>query len=419
MSLQLDPTNGITLPDGSTLPRFLSAVTTAGTSTAYTVTPAVALTTYTNQMIFLRFHTSAGQSPTMNISALGAQNLKYIDGTGTKQFVTGLQVPTNWSAWVYYDGTDLVVLNVSGTQSSAGTQKAFFAYGSTTVDLSISNLVSSQGVVASDVTVAGTARTASAAGGYGTDKAIIGYGYQLIAPNYPDVSITNKVSNLGVIAADTTGVGTARESPACTTYGVDKAIFGYGAYGLVTVTYVSLTNLVSNQGVVATDTTGVGSARYALGAASYGTDKAVFGYGTSGPTAPYIYYNTINLVTNQGVVASDSTGAGTPRATIATSYGVDKAIFGYGYAYPNNLSMTNLVSNQGVVSADVTGVGTARSVPSAAPYGGDKAIFGYGYTTVYINTTNLVSNQGVVSADVTGVGTARSDLAAAGFSLTA
>ena len=40
--------------------------------------------------------------------------------------------------------------------------------------------------------------------------------------------------------------------------------------------------------------------------------------------------------------------------------------------------MTNLVSNTGVVGTDTTGVGTARQNLSACEYGGDKGIFGYG-----------------------------------------
>lgn len=44
------------------------------------------------------------------------------------------------------------------------------------------------------------------------------------------------------------------------------AIFGYGDTG----SYTAITNLVSNTGVVATDTTGVGTARAQLAAASYG-----------------------------------------------------------------------------------------------------------------------------------------------------
>jgi hypothetical protein len=80
--------------------------------------------------------------------------------------------------------------------------------------------------------------------------------------------MTNLVSNTGVVATDTTGVGTARRLLAAAGYGIDKAIFGYGLD--VNFTRVSMTNLVSNTGVVATDTTGVGTGRNNLAAASYG-----------------------------------------------------------------------------------------------------------------------------------------------------
>jgi hypothetical protein len=96
-----------------------------------------------------------------------------------------------------------------------------------------------------------------------------------------------------------------------------------------------------------------------------------------------------------------------------------RAIFGFGYLGPMlELNMTNLVSNTGVVASDTAGVGTGRFGLAAASYGGDKAIFGYGSTNAYYNMTNLVSNTGVVATDTAGVGTARSGLAAAGFSLT-
>jgi hypothetical protein len=48
-------------------------------------------------------------------------------------------------------------------------------------------------------------------------------------------------------------------------YGGDKAIFGYGTTG----SNVSMTNLVSNTGVIAADVTGVGTARAHLAAAGY------------------------------------------------------------------------------------------------------------------------------------------------------
>jgi hypothetical protein len=290
-----------------------------------------------------------------------------------------------------------------------GTQKAIFGYGNSGGgsggNLSTTNLVSSTGVVATDTAGVGTVRSGLTAAGYGTDKAIFGYGY-----TSGNVSMTNLVSNAGIVATDTTGVGTARVALAAAGYGIDKAIFGYGWV----TSGVSTTNKVSNTGVVATDTAGVGTSRGYLSAANYGTDKAIFGYGyTTGNVS------MTNLVSNTGAVATDTTGVGTQRHTLtATGYGTDKAIFGYGYNGSINLSMTNLVSNTGVVATDTTGVGTARRYPAAAGYGSDKAIFGYGYTTGNVSMTNLVSNTGVVATDTIGVGTARSDLAAAGYSLT-
>jgi hypothetical protein len=76
-----------------------------------------------------------------------------------------------------------------------------------------------------------------------------------------------------------------------------------------------------------------------------------------------------NLVSNLGVVATDTTGVGSARFGIAAAgYGGDKAIFGYGYTTVN-VNMTNLVSNLGVVATDTIGVGTARSYPGSASYG--------------------------------------------------
>ena len=77
--------------------------------------------------------------------------------------------------------------------------------------------------------------------------------------------MTNLVSNAGVVATDVTGVGTARSNLAACEYGDDKGIFGFGTTGSIS----SLTNLVSNAGVVATDTTGVGTLREGLAACSF------------------------------------------------------------------------------------------------------------------------------------------------------
>jgi len=221
----------------------------------------------------------------------------------------------------------------------------------------------------------------------GNDNGLFGFGQASAPPPY--YNVTNKVSNTGVIATDTAGVGTARgEGPAGCEYGSDTAIIGFGSTGSA----VSMTNLVSNTGVVATDTTGVGTARMNLSACSYGGDKGFF----SSTATAYT-----NLVSNTGVVAADVAGVGTQRSHLAaTEYGGDKGIIGFG---SGPLNMTNLVSNTGVCGADVTGVGTAKAAPGACGYGEDKAIF----SNTATNYTNLVSNTGVMATDVAGVGTAK------------
>jgi len=285
------------------------------------------------------------------------------------------------------------------------TQKAIFAFGNASAgNTNISNLVSSSGVFASDTTGVGTARQDLAAAGYGLDKAIFAYGNDS-SGGFNAVSMSNLVSNSGVVATDVSGVGTARSTMAACGYGGDKAIFGYGTTG----SNVSLTNLVNNSGSIAADVTGVGTVRQGLAAAVYGGDKGIFAYGDNSGVV-----SLKNLVSNSGVVAADVTGVGTARRLLAAcSYGGDKAIFGYGVT----VSMTNLVSNIGVVSSDVTGVGTARYYVTAAGYGGDKGVFAYSHLRALIK--NLVSNTGVVASDTSIAGTGRSATGAAGYSTSA
>jgi len=94
----------------------------------------------------------------------------------------------------------------------------------------------------------------------GNDNGIFGFG-----TTGSNVDETNLVSNVGVVSADVTGVGTDRHGLSATQYGGDKGIFGFGNDG----SNVSLTNLVSNAGVVASDTTGVGTAKNGQNACSF------------------------------------------------------------------------------------------------------------------------------------------------------
>ena len=296
-------------------------------------------------------------------------------------------------------------------------QKGIFGFGLAAgyANTGVTNIVSNTGVVASDVSAVGTARNGLAAASYGEDKAIFAYGHTSTSGNQTS-SLSNLVSNLGVVASDVTGVGSARRYLAAASYGGDKAIFAYGSTAGNGYAYVSLKNLVNSSGVVAADVTGVGTARAFLAAAGYGGDKAIFAYGKASGNL-----SMSNLVNSSGVVASDVTGVGTARYRIAAaSYGVGLAIFGYGDS-GSLTAITNKVNSSGVVASDTSGVGTARGQLAATVFGGDKAIFGYGSASgaAFSSMTNIVSNSGVVAADVTGVGSGRNDLAASGFSTSA
>jgi hypothetical protein len=354
-------------------------------------------------------------NPSLAISLAGAtagQSIALELGLGTTTQISLNDTAVRTLAGVP-TGAIVMPTNFWGKSNFTPTQKAIFGFGnpSYSVPVSTTNLVSNTGVVATNTAGVGSGRSALAAAGYGGDKAIFSYG----ADDWSFYLTTNLVSNTGVVATDTAGVGTGRSALAAAGYGGDKAIFGFG---YTTNTNV-ITNLVSNTGVVSTDVTGVGTIRQSLAAASYGGGKAIFGFGYNTTNV-----STTNKVSNTGVVASDTAGVGTARYGLAAAgYGGDKAIFGfglkvvgYGGAY---VSMTNLVSNTGVVATDTTGVGSTRYALAAAGYGGDKAIFGFGEGPMNATAiTNKVSNTGVVAADTAGVGTARLGLAAAGYSLT-
>jgi len=189
------------------------------------------------------------------------------------------------------------IIPANSVTAASGNDEGIFGYGSHAGAsyTAATNLVSNTGVVASDqAATTGTVRQSLAGTQYGGDKGIFGFG----EPG--PIAVTNKVSNTGVVASDTAGVGTARNTLAACSYGDDKGIFGFGNTGSAT----AVTNLVSDAGVVASDQAATtGTARYGLSACEYGGDKGIFGFGTTYSTAGI--GSITNLVSNAGVVASD------------------------------------------------------------------------------------------------------------------
>ena len=296
------------------------------------------------------------------------------------------------------------------------TQRGIFAFGYASGDQNMRNLMNSSGVIATDVSGAGTSRYSVHAVSYGGDKAVYAFGIN----NSGKVNMSNLVSNSGVIASDTTGVGTSTGQRAAAGYGGDKGVFCFGYLG--GGNYTGATNLASNQGVISTDVTIVSgvTARTAPAATAYGLDTCVFAYGGFANNL-----NMSNKVNNQGVMTADISGVGSFRWYLsAVGYGSDKGIFAWGASNdPPSYLTRNLVSNTGVISADVsTTSGTARHYTAASTYGGDKAAFAYGTSnnpTTLLNMKNFVSNVGVISADITGVGTARNEPGGVGYSYSA
>ena len=240
-------------------------------------------------------------------------------------------------------------------------------------------------------------------------KAIFAYGQE----SGGVVSTANLISDQGVIGSNVTGVGTARYSPVGTGYGGDKGLFAYGNNSGA----LSTKNLVNNSGVVGANVTGVGTTRQYSAAAKYGVGKAIVLYGsdTNGNAL-----NISNLISDQGVIGSNVSGVGTARWNgSGTTYGGDKAVYAFGYLGGGNSgerNTKNLINNQGVVAADASGVGATKRDVTAAPYGVGLALFAFGSDSgTKLNTRNLVNSSGVISADSTGAGTVRNAGAMVGY----
>jgi len=142
-----------------------TAFTTAGTATAFTLTPTPAITAYAeNQEFDAEFHTASSGTPTLNISAVAAKSLKYRDSTGALVSV-GALIPSGWRSKVVYDGTDLIVREMPPAEP------AIAAYAAPVRQTVLSGPVDSNGLPnfggstgSTTVTMSGTLE-ATAAGG--------------------------------------------------------------------------------------------------------------------------------------------------------------------------------------------------------------------------------------------------------------
>ena len=242
----------------------------------------------------------------------------------------------------------------------------------------------------------------------GIGNAIFGFGFDGLTNFGSNLNTITRFDNTGTYVGSEETAGTARHALAAASYGVDKAIFGFG---YITARVNTITRFDHTGTYVGSEET-AGTARNYPAAASYGGDKAIFGFGFQS--------NTITRFDNTGTYVGSEETAGTARYYLAAaSYGGDKAIFGFGYSsLGGTFTRVNTITrfdNTGVYVGSEENAGTARYGLAAASYGGDKAIFGYGDTSALVNTITRFDNTGAYVGYEDTAGTARRYLAAASY----
>ena len=294
--------------------------------------------------------------PTTQRAILGFGALASGSATGITNLISS-------SGVVASDTTAVGAARISVAAATYGSDKAIFmgGYNGGTND-GVSNLVNTSGVVGSDVTGVATGTTSTKGVNFGTGLA--GFFYGDVGGRSNSKSL---VSNVGVVASTVSGVGTARVEPGAAQYSAGYALAVYYGGASASASFTTFTNLISNTGVQSSDVTGVGSAKAYQSGAAYGGDKGIMAYGFAAAGGE-ANMNIINLVSNVGVIASDSTGTGTARrGGTGAQYGADKGILLCGYS-TGAYGGSNLVSNTGVVASDVSAVATARYYPAACGY---------------------------------------------------
>lgn len=99
-----------------------------GTTPNYVLTPTVALAAYvTGERYSFRANFTCGASPTLNISALGAKNIKkFVNGT-TKANLAANDIMNGQAVTVEYDGTDMLMVTPTAGLADAASANTFTA----------------------------------------------------------------------------------------------------------------------------------------------------------------------------------------------------------------------------------------------------------------------------------------------------
>ena len=164
-----------------------TAFTTAGTATAYTLTPSPAITAYTaGQRFRIKVSVTNGLASTLAVSGLAATGLRVYDGAGNKVAPSTASMVLDMLLDIEHDGTHWVILSRLPLNSEVSLHGAN-SFGST--NLAIGRMINAT-TTGSDITYAdsatlGATLTANVAGKYAVTytAAITGSAYAGISLN--------------------------------------------------------------------------------------------------------------------------------------------------------------------------------------------------------------------------------------------
>lgn len=179
----------------------------------------------------------------------------------------------------------------AGSACKIGVDQGIYTHGigGSGVYFMYKSILGNNGSFISDALITGVGRTSAQTTEYGTDKGLIFSGYSTsMAPTTPaagssgpmDSTSVMTITNTGVLSSDTaiTGGPAGRNWGSGCSYGGDKGSFSFGnrtswSYSGTAYSYptssTTVTNLVSNTGVIASDITQVGATVFGGSACGY------------------------------------------------------------------------------------------------------------------------------------------------------
>lgn len=204
------------------------AFATGGTAPAFTLTPTPALAAYATGV---RYHVAFGAdatSPTLNVSGLGAKNIKQFNNLGAKVAAT---IKSGMRSDVVYDGTDFVLLDQLPTGGLIGFRvfaaSGTYSKGTNNPSHVIVELVGgggSGGVAWTSLTAAGIGSSGGGGGGYSRKR---------ISASSLAASETVTIGDGGTGVSLTTSGATAGNAGGTTSFGSHCSATG-GAAGQAT-----------------------------------------------------------------------------------------------------------------------------------------------------------------------------------------